>query len=407
MANAASINLFLIKVAARCNINCTYCYEYNLSDQSWKSKPPRMARETLCQTIYRMKEHIVEHKIKKITVVFHGGEPLLAGKDFFEFAVPYINSELQELCSIAFAMQTNGILIDNSWIALFKSLKVNIGLSIDGYKELNDKYRLDLKGRSTYEGVEKALKLMSTKETEDIMGGTLCVMQPDSDPVELFKWFLSWGRSKVDFLFPHHNHLNKPKQNYNPDHGYGYGLWLTKIFDYWWENDLSHTKIRIFEDIFHLLIGGKNSVESLGLAPIKLVVIQTDGGYEAVDSLKSSFEGAVCTKLNVFEHPVNDIFKHELIGSRLDKFSNLSKTCQECRVVKVCGGGYLPHRFHPDLKFLAPTIYCRDLQFLIEHIECRLLELGDVDIEQRINATLRQELPLSTQTADDKSIVAI
>ncbi len=396
MEESPLIKLFLIKVAARCNINCTYCYEYNLADQSWKGKPSRMTEETLCQTVSRMKEHVVEHKIKNITVVFHGGEPLLAGKEFFKFAVNHINQELKENCLPKFAMQTNGLLIDETWIDLFKQLEINVGLSIDGYKELNDKFRLDFKGYSTFEGVEKALKLMSTKEAESVMGGTLCVMQHDTNPIELFKWFINWGRTKVDFLFPHHNHQDKPKQDYNSTHGYGYGLWLSKIFDYWWDNDLSDIKVRIFEDIIHLLIGGKFSVESLGLSSIQLVVIQTDGEYEAVDSLKSTYDGAVSTKMNVFNHSFNDVFQNELIGTRVNRFNHLCKTCQECRIVKVCGGGYLPHRFHPKLRFLAPSIYCRDLQFLIEHIERRLLEIGDDNVSHLIEETFSKKIQALT-----------
>ena len=388
LMNDSFIQTFLLKVAARCNINCDYCYEYKLADQSWKRKPPRMSIDVLNQTIKTIKEHILVHELKGVSIIFHGGEPLLADKDFFEYAVSQINVQLKDICEVKFGMQSNGILLDSDWITLLSRLKINIGISLDGYKELNDKHRLDYKGNSTFSKVEKALKLLFQPQYSDIRGGLLCVIQPDSNPIKLLEWFSEFGNTQIDFLFPHYNHYRKPPSKYDETHGYGYGLWLSQLFDYWWDNDIEEIKIRIFEDLMHLMIGGRYAVESFGLSPVHLAVVQTDGEYEAVDSLKSTYSGAVSTSKNVFNHSFDDIFSEYLISSRIAKFENLSEKCQQCRLAKACGGGYIPHRYHPKLGFNSPTIYCQDLIFLIEHIEKRLLLVLDDEMKNQMIETI-------------------
>jgi len=352
-----------------------------------------MSIAVLNQTIERIKEHVLSHELKSVSIIFHGGEPLLAGKDFFEYAVSQINTRLKGLCEVKFGMQSNGVLLNSAWANLLLKLKIGVGISIDGYKQLNDKHRVDFKGNSTFHRVEEALQLLFQPQYSDIRGGLLCVIQPDSNPIELLEWFRHFGKTQIDFLFPHYNHHRKPSTQYDEIHGYGYGLWLSRLFDHWWDNDIEEIKIRTFEDLIHLMIGGKYAVESFGLSPVHLAVVQTDGEYEAVDSLKSTYDGAVSTSKNVFNHSFDDIFSDYFISSRVAKFENLSEQCQQCRLVKACGGGYIPHRYHPTFGFNAPSVYCQDLLYLIEHIEqCLLLVLED-KVKNQMITTLGSKSP--------------
>ena len=82
---------FVVKIASRCNLNCTYCYMYNMGDESYKSQPKTMSEGTVIQMIRRAKEHCDVNELKKFTFVLHGGEPLLAGIDFFIHLVKNTN----------------------------------------------------------------------------------------------------------------------------------------------------------------------------------------------------------------------------------------------------------------------------------------------------------------------------
>lgn len=377
---------FLFKVAARCNIACTYCYEYRLADQSWRGKPVRMSDAVFDRAVERIIEHVVSHSIPAVNVIFHGGEPLLAGKQFFRYAVDSLRSRLKGHCAVTFGIQSNGTLIDEAWLDLLSELGLTIGISIDGPRELNDLFRVDHEGGSTHAEVERALRLTQQERYRSVKSGMLCVIQPESDPVAVLEWFAAWGENKLDLLFPHHNHVTRPPYAHSPARGYGFGEWLSRAFDHWWDNDLSNLRIRIFEDIIHLLLGGYFSVESLGLSPARIVVIQTDGAYEALDSLKSTFDGAVQLGRNVFTSQLDEVLDQDKVLARIFRSDSLCDTCKQCRYGSVCGGGYVPHRYHQEFGFAMPSVYCDDLMFLISHIEARLRALDQDDLTASLDA---------------------
>lgn len=387
--SAEYFRTFILKVAARCNINCSYCYEYNLADQSWASKPPRMSRSVLDKAVERIAEHVESNGVGAVNFIFHGGEPLIAGLPFFRYAVKTIHDRLEPLCKVSCGIQSNGTLIDEEWCRGLLELGLTVGISVDGYRELNDRFRVDHCGRSTFDRVERGLRLLSTEEYRQTWSGMLCVIQPDSDPEKLIRWFAKWGEVKLDLLLPHHNHHARPPQPFLETEGYGYGRWLARAFDAWWGEDLARLKVRIFEDIIHLLLGGYFTVESFGLSPVRIAVVQTDGAYEALDSLKSTYDGAVSTGLSVFEDSLDEVLSENLIQMRLHRFDTLSSKCQDCGIVKVCGGGYIPHRYDLENGFAMPSIYCHDLAFLISHIARRLLGTADPDLVQRVTGTIQ------------------
>lgn len=112
-----------------CPANCSYC---------WSSETTSlvMTKETMDDII----EWLKDFKTEPVTFTFHGGEPLLAGYDFYEYALDKISTQLDHLYP-AYAIQTNLWLMDDKLASLFKKYEVPIGSSLDGPKELNDLQR--------------------------------------------------------------------------------------------------------------------------------------------------------------------------------------------------------------------------------------------------------------------------
>jgi uncharacterized protein len=106
----------------------------------------------------------------------------------------------------------------------------------------------------------------------------------------------------------------------------------------------------------------------LGLDPAPIIVIETNGNIEALDVLKTSYNGATRLGFNVIENDFDQVFAHPLINIRNNGISSLCKECQQCSMVKICGGGYLPHRYSSNNNFDNTSIYCMDLKKLISHI---------------------------------------
>jgi uncharacterized protein len=128
----------------------------------------------------------------------------------------------------------------------------------------------------------------------------------------------------------------------------------------------------MFTEIIHLMLGGDSAVETVGLAPAQLIVINTDGALEQVDTLRSAYSRAADTGFNVHTHAFDAAITHPAIVARQRRADGLSVTCKDCALHPVCGGGLYAHRYRADTGFLNPSVYCPDLAYVIRHIHRRL-----------------------------------
>src|SRR5262245_12559156 len=109
------ISQLLVKVAARCNIDCSYCYWFR--DAAVYNKPKLMSAEVLQQLLRRVEEHVVKYSLAEFPIILHGGEPLLWGVENFHLIAEACEAiSARTGCDIPIAVTTNGILIDESWL---------------------------------------------------------------------------------------------------------------------------------------------------------------------------------------------------------------------------------------------------------------------------------------------------
>ena len=327
-----------------------------------------MSDEVILRTSQRIAEHATLHSIRTVQVVLHGGEPLLAGVDRMRKVITQLHSALRGVCHLDLRIHTNGVRLNQKFCELFAEYGVKVGISIDGDQAANDRHRRYADGRSSYDHVIRAIGLLRTERFCHLYAGLLCTIDVANDPVTVYDALMSLSPPRIDFLLPHATWDNPPARR--PAAGSEYADWLITIFDRW-VADGRPTGIRTFESILSTLSGGDNLTEALGLAPPSLVVIETDGTYEQVDSLKAAFDGAPATGLNVFGHALDVAGQHPGIVARQQGLAGLCLTCQECPVVSTCGGGLYAHRYRSATGFANPSVYCADLLKLITHINSR------------------------------------
>ena len=358
------ITSFVVKVHSLCNLNCDYCYEYNMGNSSWKSKPKRLQLITFRKLIERISEHLSFHKCTVAPFIsFHGGEPLLLPASYFDEAITLARCIIPE---IEFGMQTNGVLLTQEYLDCFIKHGLRLGISLDGPKTVNDAHRVDHKNKGSFDRVMKAIQLLKRGENAQAWGGVLCVMDIGVSPQSLIDFFMSLDPPNLDFLEPNGNWERLPPGKSSTT-STEYAEWLKAAFD-WWFHDKSHFKIRRFEEIIELLLGGSGSMEYFGTNPVPLITVGTDGSYEAVDQVKAAFDGAETLGLNLFDHSLDDVIAHPMVQDRLSGTAALSHECLECSYRDACGGGYYPHRYKNSNGFQNPSIYCSDYKVLFEHI---------------------------------------
>jgi uncharacterized protein len=360
---------FILKLHGRCNLACDYCYVYELADQTWRTKPPVMSGAVLAAVAGRIAEHLRGHDVGSARVIFHGGEPLLTGPAPIAAALRAIRHAVGPDVQIEGRVQTNGTLLTADVLDQLEPLGIRIGVSLDGDALTHDRSRRYASGRGSYEAVARGLGLLMRRPAS--YSGLLGVIDLRADPVGCYEAMLAFAPPLIDFHFPHGNWSAPPPGR--PDLGSApYASWLISVFDRWYDRPARETRIRLFEEIIHLLGGGQSESEVVGLTPSSLVVIDTDGGIEISDALKSAYDGAAATGLNVTAHSFDAALRLPQVAAGQLGALALSDQCLACPVQRICGGGLYAHRYKSGAGFRQPSVYCADLAALIAHISGRV-----------------------------------
>jgi len=368
------LQTFIFKVASRCNLNCTYCYVYNKGDLSYLDQPRVMPQSVVDAAIDGIRVYCSEHGIPQVEIIFHGGEPLLAGKSFFRRFVSKATKELLPRIRPIFSMQTNGTLLDQEWLDLLRDLNIGFGISLDGPEEINDANRVDRRGRGSYFRVRRTIDLiLSDSRNGRLFGGLLTVVNLDADPIEVYDLYRHIGIRSVDFLLPDGHYDNPPPRLTPGGVDTPYADWLIRLFDRWFADDDPSFRIQIFESIIGLVFGGTKASDDLGGGSNGIIVIESDGTIEPVDVLKICGDRFTKTSFNVMTSDIKDVHESELVRIYQAGRRALCKKCQECPIEAVCGGGYLPHRYSAINGFDNPSVYCQDLMKLIAHVQMKIV----------------------------------
>lgn len=359
------ISQYVLKVHSRCDLSCDHCYVYQEADQTWRAKPVRMAASTVRAAAARIAEHARAHDLPVVHVVLHGGEPLLLGPAGLREVLAELRAALTPGVALDLRMQTNGVLLDEELCRLLAAYGVKVGVSLDGDRAANDRHRKFAHGGSSHPHARRALALLRRPEFRGSYAGILCTIDLRNDPDQVYSALLAEEPPRIDLLLPHATWDRPPWRP--PGVATPYADWLGRIHRRW-VDDGRPVPIRLFEA---LTSGAGGGTEAVGLAPADLLVVETDGSWEQVDSLKVAFHGAAGTDLDVFAHPVDEAARHPGVAIRQEGLAGLCATCRACPVVSRCGGGLYPHRWRTGTGFDNPSVYCADLQALIATVDSR------------------------------------
>jgi uncharacterized protein len=369
---------FVLKIHGRCDLSCDYCYLYAMADHTWQSQPRRMSPTIARQTAIRIGEHARRHHLDEITVILHGGEPLLAGPDLIMEVVAAVRAAAGPGIIVHCHVQTNAVRLDEAFLDLFARLDVKVGVSLDGGQEAHDRHRKFANGRGSHAAVSSGLALLASSRYRRLFGGVLCVVDLRNDPLTTYEALLAYSPPRIDFLLPHGTwDAPPPGRTSNPQET-PYADWLIPIFDTWYRAPRTH--VRMFGEIVRSLLGGTSAAESVGLAPTAVVVIETNGAVEQVDTLKAAYHGASHTGLHVLRDSLDAALRLPETAARQVGLRGLCEKCQECRIRLVCGGGLYAHRHQTGTGFSNPSVYCPDLMRLIDHIR----QTVEADINDRL-----------------------
>jgi uncharacterized protein len=364
--NPVPFREFIVKIHSRCDLACDYCYMYEMADQSWRDQPRRMSHEIAERTAMRIGEHARAHRLTSVALILHGGEPLLAGRDLISYLVTAVRDAAGQGVTVYASVQTNGVGLDDSYLRLFDDLGVRVGVSLDGAADAHDRHRRFASGRGSHAAVATGLERLTGRSYRHLFSGLLCTIDLRNDPISTYEALAALGPPRIDFLLPHGTWASPPPGRIPGAAETPYADWLITVFDHWYP--APGTRVRLFEEIMHAILGGSSATEVIGLTPSRLVVIETNGAIEQADVLKAAYPGAPETGLHVTHDRLDAALQLPGVAARQIGEQALSAECRACRFMQVCGGGLYAHRYRAGTGFANPSVYCPDLMRLISHI---------------------------------------
>lgn len=358
----------ILKVASRCNLNCSYCYVYNKGDSSWRDRPTFMSDEVFDAALERTLEYCRSLSQRRVSLTFHGGEPCLVGVRRLSEWCRRARKHLAEL-ELTISIQTNGTLIDDRWIETFLEHSMGVGVSIDGPAQVHDRFRVDHAGRGSHARVTAAIRMLNKA---GVTNGLLCVVPLGSDAVEVHRHLAGLGASSLTYLLPDYTHdtIEAVRQVYGETPCADF---LVAVFDEWWFNQTLSLEIRDLWNVARVIMGGESLIETIGNRAPHYFFVETDGSIEGLDALRVCENGISGTHLNVRTADFVDVRRAGgLHAAAIFGSLPLPTPCRGCDEAATCAGGHLPHRYSRERSFDNESIWCADLKKLFAHVRERL-----------------------------------
>src|SRR5262249_42391794 len=290
-------------------------YVYQHADQTWRGRPHSMALATVRMAGRRIAEHASAHGLTDVCVILHGGEPPLLRAARIRALLLALPEPAARSAHLHPPLQTNGVLLTHAICEVLAEFGVSVGISLDGDRAANDLHRRFANGASSHDHVLRALSLLRRTEYRRIYGGILCTVDLRADPLRVYAALRAEDPPRIDFLLPHGTWDSPPPGITGTGATTPYADWLNRVYDRWVDEGCP-VPIRLFDSLLSTAAGGASSTEWVGLDPVDFIVVETDGQWEQVDSLKTTYHGAAATGLNIFAHSVDEAAAHPAIARR-------------------------------------------------------------------------------------------
>jgi len=355
-----------------CNLNCEYCFYLEKKALFGAGEQYRMSDEVLLAFITN---YITSQPTPVVEFVWQGGEPTLLGTDFFRRVIE-LQRQFSGVKTITNSLQTNGTLLNDEWCRFMKKHNFMVGISLDGPKDIHDRYRRDRKGNGTFAQVMRGLRLLQKHNVE--YNVLACVARETAKrPLDVYRFLRDEGVEFIQFspvvermpdaCSTQHGlrlagpaTLDKEEQQTHvtpwtviPEE---YGDFLIAIYEEWVRHDVGKVFVMNFEWALNAWIGNPSPVcihaEQCG----RSVVLEHNGDVYACDHcVYPEYRLG-----NIVTDSLSQMVERSCkSGFGVRKETALPRWCRECKVLTACRGGCPKHRFaqtyynEPGLHYLC------------------------------------------------------
>ena len=368
-------------VGSLCNMRCKYCY-YLDKAALYNNHQPLMSDELLERYI---RANIEGNNSPVIAFAWHGGEPLLAGKEFFRKAVA-LQQRYAEGRTVENSIQTNGLLVDDEWCAIFRDNNFLVGVSIDGPESIHDAHRVDAGGQPTFARVMRGIERLYRNRVEY---NTLTTVNIHSEGrgaevynflrgISIFMQFLPVAELLCD------GRIQSPEAQKAAIAPWsvsarGFGEFMCDIFDCWVRNDVGSYFVNLFDSTL---------ANYCGMNPGTCVYSETCGANAVMEHNGDIYpcDHFVYPRYklgNVKESSLREIVSSEnATRFGIDKRNALPAQCLRCEYYFACHGECPKHRFaKSDKNESGLNSLCEGLYYFFSHVDPYMQTMKNLVLE--------------------------
>ena len=366
-----AFHLLAKPTGAICNLDCQYCF-FLAKEQLYPGSKFRMGDDLLETYIRQLLE---SHQTPEVTIAWQGGEPTLMGLEFFQRSIELVNQYKQPGQQINHTLQTNGTQLNDQWGQFFKQNNFLIGLSVDGPQHLHDIYRVDKRGRGTFEHVMRGWHILKTHQVDLNILCTVNAANGDY-PLEVYRFFRDELAAEFIQFIPIIERMNEngstliqsghqvTERSIKPAQ---FGQFLIRIFDEWVQRDVGKVFIQHFDAAL---------ANWVGVPPAVCIFSKTCGNALALEHNGDLYSCDHFVEPDYKLGNIQDTPMIELIASPQQrqfgqaKLDSLPHYCRTCHVQFACNGGCPKNRFmetpdgEPGLNYL-----CAGYKAFFSHID--------------------------------------
>jgi uncharacterized protein len=341
----------ILPVSSGCNLKCGYCYCNNSDFYSSRSQRDVMD----IQVLEALTKKFTNSFPSYISFCWHGGEPLLAGKSFFNEVIRIQKKYKKGNQEINNRLQTNATLIDYEWAQFFKDNNFKIGISIDGPQWIHDQQRLSSTNEGTFSKILQSIEILRDK---DINFSVLMTITANSVkyPDEIYKLIINQKFKSIKL---------------NPCFGSNilsvnlieYANFMNRIFDLWFNDDRDDIDFGHLGDIVNGLLGGKPKICHMRDGCYRHVKIDFNGDVLPCDTfLGNNFKFG-----NILHQEIDELINSENYKTFYKESSKILEQCSTCKYLYLCRGGCSRYTFDGSIEKKFNRM-CSSRKIMYNHI---------------------------------------
>jgi uncharacterized protein len=342
-----SIHVLAKPVGSSCNLACKYCF---YKDKDTGSQQTPVMTDGVLEAY--IKQLIEMEPSDRVVIAWQGGEPTLAGIDFYRKAAKIAAKYLPKNKTVEWTLQTNGVLLNDDWCSFLRDNNFLVGLSLDGPREVHNAFRVDRGEDGSFESVMNAIELLRRHCVEF---NVLCCVHSanENKALEVYRFLRDTAGAKYIQFIPVVERLSGPQPKGEPVSSRSvdpikWGMFLNDVFDEWVQRDVGEVFVLLFDWTLASWIGLESPAcifqENCGEA----VVLERDGNVYSCDH----FVDEAHLLGNILETPLAELCrssKQLVFGQQKSQLPNI---CLECNFHFACNGECPKNRFN-NLNYLC------------------------------------------------------